>query len=188
MEATDLKSLKKALNRFGKTVVSKSRRKLKSDSKLAKSLDYSEPKIDTTKGIIELEFYAEDYANFVDLGVQGANPGKLPKGAKRRGKQQAPRSPYKFGSGKYKGNGRLRDAIDSWVVRKGIPGTRDDQGRFAKRKSLVFLITRSIYLSGIKPSLFFTTPFTIAFKQLPKDIKQSFALDIEQRLKTTAEK
>ena len=97
MEAKDLRSLKKALNRFGKTVVSKSRRKLKSNSKLSKSLGYSEPKIDTKRGIIELEFYAEDYANFVDLGVQGANPGKLPPGAKRRGKQQAPRSPYKFG-------------------------------------------------------------------------------------------
>ena len=188
MEAIDLKSLKKALNKFGKTVVSRSRRKLKSNSKLAKSLGYNEPKIDTKKGTIELEFYAEDYANFVDLGVQGANPGKLPPKARKRGKQQAPRSPFKFGSGKYKGNRRLRDAIDSWVVRKGIPGTRDEQGRFSKRKSLVFLITRSIYLSGIKPSLFFTTPFTIAFKQLPKDIKKSFALDIEMKLKTPAEK
>ena len=65
MEATDLKSLKKALNKFGKTVVSRSRRKLKSNSKLAKSLGYNEPKIDTKKGTIELEFYAEDYANFV---------------------------------------------------------------------------------------------------------------------------
>ena len=83
---------------------------------------------------------------FVDLGVQGANPGKLPPKAERE-ESSKPRSPFKFGSGKYKGNRRLRDAIDSWVVRKGIPGTRDEQGRFSKRKSLVFLITEaSIYL------------------------------------------
>jgi len=186
MEARDLKSLKKALNKFGKSVITRSRKKINANSKLAKSLDY-EVIIGKNKEI-EVLFYGEPYANFVDLGVQGKDPAELPEGAKRRGKQQAPRSPYKFGSGRYKGKGRLRDAIDSWVVRKGIPGTRDEQGRFAKRKSLVFLITRSIYLSGIKPSLFFTTPFTIAFKQLPKDIKQNFALDIEQKLKSTAEK
>ena len=71
--------------------------------------------------------------------------------------------------------------------KKNIKGVRDAQGRFIARKSLVFLISRSIYLSGIKPSLFFTTPFRIAYKQLPKDIKEQFVLDIERKLKTTLE-
>ena len=188
MKASELKNLKKALNRFGKSVVTRSRKKLKSNSKLAKSLGYTEPKIDTARGTIEMEFFAAEYANFVDLGVQGANPSKLPPKARKRGKQQAPRSPYKFGSGNYKGKGTLRGAIDQWVLRKkNIQGVRDAQGRFVSRKSLVFLISRSIYLSGIKPSLFFTTPFRIAYKQLPKDIKEQFVIDIERKLKTTLE-
>ena len=50
---------------------------------------------------------------------------------------------------------------------------------------MTFLISRSIYMSGIKPSLFFTTPFTIAFKQLPKEIGESFAKDVDDMIRFT---
>jgi len=47
------------------------------------------------------------------------------------------------------------------------------------------MMVRSIYLSGIKPSMFFTKPFEKAFKNLPKELVESFALDVEQLIKTT---
>jgi len=46
-------------------------------------------------------------------------------------------------------------------------------------QNTAFLITRSIYHKGIKPSLFFTKPFEKAFNNLPKELEKTFALDIE---------
>ena len=48
----------------------------------------------------------------------------------------------------------MRGAIDKWVIKKGIEGTRDAQGRFVTRKSLVFMISSAIYNRGLKPTFF----------------------------------
>tara|TARA_R110001583_G_scaffold105589_1_gene253545 strand:+ start:1408 stop:1998 length:591 start_codon:yes stop_codon:yes gene_type:complete len=83
------------------------------------------------------------YWEFVDKGVQGASRNIFTRQSE---------SPFKFGSGK--GPRGLRGAIDKWVVQKSIEGTRDAQGRFTPRKSLVFLISRAIYSRGLKPTFF----------------------------------
>tara|TARA_R110002111_G_scaffold217589_3_gene279937 strand:- start:26 stop:580 length:555 start_codon:yes stop_codon:yes gene_type:complete len=177
----DLKAVKEALNLFGKTVVLKSKKKLKGNSSLAKSLDYD---LKVSKNSIEMDFLMNEYGLYKDLGVQGKDPGGLPKGSKKYNKQQAPLSPYKFGSGTGE-KGGLKKAINQWIVKKGIKGSRNSLGQFTKRKSMTFLISRSIYMSGLKPSLFFTTPFTIAFKQLPKEIGESFAKDVDDMIRFT---
>ena len=84
-----------------------------------------------------------DYWEFVDKGVQGASRNIFPRQSE---------SPFKYGSGK--GGRGLRGAIDKWVLQKGLGGTRDSQGRFTPRKSLVFLITRAIWNRGLKPTFF----------------------------------
>ena len=43
-----------------------------------------------------------------------------------------------------------------------------------------FLITRSIWYSGIKPSMFFTKAFTKAFKRLPAELLEAFKIDVEK--------
>lgn len=83
------------------------------------------------------------YWDFVDKGVQGASRNIF--------KRQS-ESPFKFGSGK--GPRGLRGAIDKWVVQKNLQGTRDEQGRFTSRKSMVFLISNAIYNRGLKPTFF----------------------------------
>jgi hypothetical protein len=84
-----------------------------------------------------------NYWEFVDKGVQGASRNIFPRQSE---------SPFKYGSGK--GGRGLRGAIDKWVLQKGLGGTRDAQGRFTPRKSLVFLITRAIWNRGLKPTFF----------------------------------
>ena len=74
--------------------------------------------------------------------------------------------------------------LDKWTVRKGI-APRDEKGRFLSRKTLQFLIARSIFYNGIKPSLFFTKPFEKYAKGLPKELEQAFALDTEAFLEFT---
>jgi len=83
------------------------------------------------------------YWEFVDKGVQGASRNIFTRQSE---------SPFKFGSGK--GPRGLRGAIDKWVVQKSIEGTRDAQGRFTPRKSLVFFISMAIYNRGLKPTFF----------------------------------
>ena len=83
------------------------------------------------------------YWEFVDKGVQGAS---------RNIFSRQSESPFKFGSGK--GGRGLRGAIDKWVIQKGIQGTRDAQGRFTPRKSLVYLISNAIWHRGLKPTFF----------------------------------
>lgn len=84
-----------------------------------------------------------DYWEYVDKGVQGAS--------KNIFRNQSD-SPFKFGSGR--GKPGLRGAIDRWTTQKNIEGTRDAQGRFVPRKSIVFAITSAIWHRGLKPSLF----------------------------------
>jgi len=50
---------------------------------------------------------------------------------------------------------------------------------------LQFLIARSIFYNGIKPSLFFTKPFEKYAKGLPKELEQAFALDTQAFLEFT---
>ena len=63
--------------------------------------------------------------------------------------------------------------------KKGI-APRDKSGRFISRRSLQYLIARSIFTNGIKPSLFFTKPFKKAFKNLDANLIEAFKLDVEE--------
>ena len=167
------------LNKFGKYVVQQSKSNLtrndKGGGKLYNSIQYT---LDTEKDIFILDFLMENYGDFVDQGVKGKDPGALPEKSKNFNKQQAPNSIYKFGAMKSRG---LRKAINKWTITKGLDGVRDKKtGRFLPRKTMQYLITRSIYLSGIKPTMFFTKPFERAFAKLTPDITKSFLLDIEQ--------
>ncbi len=176
-----LKETRKYLNSFGKFVVQQARSRLTKGTKkgsknvskkLYNSLDY----LPYVKGdVIGVQFIMEDYGKFVDQGVKGINPSRLPKGSKRYGQQQAPNSPFSFSGGK---GGGLRKGIKEWVISKGLKG-RDKKGRFITRKSLRYMIVRSIYLSGIKPSMFFTIPFKQAYKKLPKELQEKFVTDLE---------
>jgi hypothetical protein len=112
----------------------------------------------------------EEYGTFVDKGVKGA-----------KSSQRAPRSPYRFGSGRGK-KGGLTKGIDKWVKRKGIQFRDKKTGRFMSYKSTAFLIRRSIYNKGIKPSMFFTKPFENAFKRLPDEIVEKFGLEVDEFL------
>jgi hypothetical protein len=174
----NFKETEKELREFAQYVIQQARSNLtregkKTTSSLYDSLDYE---IELEKGALLVDFIMEDYGEFVDQGVKGKNPYNLPKGAKWHGIQKAPTSPYKFGRNKSKG---LRAAINRWTIQKGIKGIRDSKGRFIGRKSLQFLITRSIYLSGLRATLFFTKPFNKGLQRFTDKFIDAFALDVE---------
>ena len=83
-----------------------------------------------------------NYWEFVDKGVQGASKNIFARQSE---------SPFKYGANKTRG---LRGGIDKWVIQKNLQGTRDAQGRFTPRKSLVYLISNAIWHRGLKPTFF----------------------------------
>ena len=172
----DSANVRDSLNAFGKYVIQQSRSNLSKKKKnvngdLYKSLDYT---LRVMPNSFSMSFLMEEYGVYQDKGVKG-----------KESSIKAPNSPFKFGSGKGK-KGGLSEGILKWVKNKRIR-FRDEQGRFTKGnyKSIAFVIARSVYKTGIKPSLFFTKPFNKAFENLPDDIVESFGLDVEQFLKFT---
>ena len=163
-----LKNVQQELNRFAKYVIQQSRTNLtkgkKNSSKaLYNSLDYD---LNVSPNSFSMSFLMEDYGIFQDKGVSGI--------------KKKYNTPYA-----YKDKMPPPSKMDKWIVRKGLKGIRGKDGKFISRKSLQFMIARSIYNNGIKPSLFFTKPFKKAFTNLNKDIIKAYQLDVEELLKFT---
>jgi len=182
----DLDYVKEELHKFGKYVVKESRANLTRQKKnvskdLWSSIGYE---VTVYPNSIFVEFFMLEYGMYLDEGVEGKNPMRLPANAKQHGKQQAPNSRFKFGDGSGKG---LRKGINKWITQKSsFSGQiRDKKGRFIPRKSLQYLITRSIWYSGIKPSMFFTKPFEKAFDNLPDEIIKAYGLDLDKFFEMT---
>jgi len=162
---------KKALEKFRRNVVRQARQnaqKKSSTGNLAKSIT---SKLNVSKNSFSLEFLLAQskdgapYGSFVDKGVSG--------------KRKKYNTPYK-----YTNKMPPSKAFDKWTVRKGLAGRTKD-GKFMSRKSLNFLIARSVFNNGIKPSLYFTKPFEKEFKKLPNLLIESFGLDAEEFVDNT---
>ena len=165
--------LNKALNEFGKYVIQQSRSNLTKEKKKSTGDLYNSLKYKTRQqdGAFLIDFIMEDYGAFVDEGVRGA-------GSSSNNRT----SPFKFGSGTGK-KGGLTNGIEKWIKQKPIKQWKDKKtGKFLSYESMKFLIARSIYNKGIKPSFFFTKPFYQAFKRLPTDIIKAYRLDIEKAI------
>jgi hypothetical protein len=171
-----LENLENTLFILGETLVDDAKRNLKKEKKIVsgvlfKSLDYKIEK-DFDDDFI-LRFSAVDYAQYVDQGVKGANP-KYKKG----GIQKAPRSPFKFGSGR--GKGSLFKSLDKWIVRKKDIAPRDKKGRFMSREQIKHLFARSIYNQGIEPTMFLTRAWEKMLKDGEPLLEKGLIKDIEK--------
>jgi hypothetical protein len=168
------KQLNKALNDFGKYVVQQSRTNLTKDG-VSKGALYDSISYDliVEKDAFLLEFLMEDYGIFQDKGVKGANP-SLVKG----GKQKAPSSQFS-----YRSKMPPMEPLRNWAQSKNLR-FRDKEGKFKKGsyKSMAFVLQRSIFAQGLKPTMFFTKPFEQAFKRFPDHILEQFAIDVENQL------
>lgn len=149
--------VQKELERFRDYVVSQSRRNLSrlhknSSKRLYQSIQGN---VKAMPNSISIEFSMEDYGVFQDVGVSGT--------------KKKYNTPYS-----YKSKMPPAKVFDKWLVRKGIAPRKN--GKFASRKSLAFLIARSVFRNGIKPSLFFTKPFEDAYKKLPSELVEKYGL------------
>ncbi len=173
---------RKALIDFGQYVKENSKKRL--------IRKYKDKKNPTQKGALynaidyDIETYANsisvkfpfmkdfDYAKYLDLGVKG----------KSKSYGNTSKSPFKFGSGKGK-KGGLTKGIENWVKKKRFQFRDKETGKFLSYSSTSFLITRSVYQKGIPAKHFFSRSFDEGFKNLDKEIKEAFALDIKEAFK-----
>jgi hypothetical protein len=112
------------------------------DGDLKSSVDYEK------RGTNEVDIIMNDYGIFKDKGVTGANRSDF-KGKKKTINKSV--SNFKFSGSKRAIGGKA--TIDKFMSRKGI------SSNLMTKDSLNFLIRRSIYQHGIKPTLFLTKPY-----------------------------
>ena len=164
-----LKETKEALIKFRDFVIQQSRSRLTKGKKnvnkdLYNSLDGD---VKVMPNSINVQFSMEDYGVFQDKGVSG--------------KEKKYNTPFS-----YTNKMPPLKPLANWAKFRNIR-LRDKKGRFSKGNynTIGFLIARSIYKKGIKPSLFFTKPFEQAFKKLPEELTEAFGLDIRNFLQYT---
>jgi len=164
-----LEKTEAALEAFKKFVIQQSRTRLsKSNKNVSKELYNSlKGNIKVMPNSIAVEFEMEDYGLFQDKGVSGT--------------EKKYNTPYS-----YKSKMPPVKPLADWAKNRNIR-LRDEKGKFKKGNynTIGFLIARSIYRKGIKPSLFFTKPFEQGFKKLPNELINSFGLDVEDFLAFT---
>ena len=180
-----------AMQKLGGDVVKEGkgilRKGKKANGTLYNDFDYL---VTADKNSITLEFEfggAEDYWAFVDEGVRGDG------GFKGSGRMRGGDSPFKFGTGNYKGKWpEFTSSIQKWIKKKGIKGRVDSKwesagnkgGQFITNKSLGFLIQRAIYQRGLTRTQFFSKPFTQQLKKQTDAIVKAFGEDLEKQLET----
>ena len=171
--------VEKELSKFGKYIVKQSKTKLtkskgNATGNLYNSIGFG---LKVMKNSFSMSFFMADYGAFVDEGVRGAK-------SSSKGNRQN-QSPFKFGTNSSligKAKGGMSGLMAGWAKKKGIQWRDKTTGRFMSHKSMGYLIAKSIYNKGLKPTLFFTKPFEQAFTRLPDDIIKKFGLDVDEFL------
>lgn len=149
----------KALEKYGKYVVQQARSNLTKKKQNASKELYNSLSFKVQKNSVLFDML--EYGAFQDEGVKG----------KKSTYPQSSASPFK-----YKNKMPPSSVFDKWGIRRGI-APRDKQGRFISRKSLNYLLARSIYNKGIRATMFFTKPFEAGLDKFSDEIVLGFVED-----------
>ena len=175
-----LNNVQAVLTRFRDFVISESKKNLNKGGKYGSYNNTSSLK-NSLKGEIVSEgdfsivaFKMNDYGYYQDKGVKG-----------KSSSAKAPNSPFRFGTGTGK-KGGLTKSILQWVqakrfqFRNKVNGKNTKKGTLMSYQQTAYLISRSIFHKGIKPSLFFTKPFEAGYKKyIDTDLMKAFSQDID---------
>lgn len=156
------------LDKFGKYVVQQARANLTRQNRNVSKELYNSIQWNAEASKSGESFTASlsmlDYGQYQDKGVRG----KIASPINTR------ESPFRFGTGTGQ-KGGLTAAIQKWIRSRRIQ-FRQENGRFMSYDSTAFLVARSIYRKGIPATFFYSRPFNIAFKKLPAELVEAYAL------------
>ena len=163
-------NVKKALDKFGKSVIQQSRSRLTKDkSNYSKEL-YNGLKYDVSNNSLGMSFSMPFHGAVLDEGISGTE------------EKHATRFRYKASSN-LMGFEAATGTFAKWAKFKGYKGRSKVTGRFVTNKQFGFMIANGVKKKGRKGTQFFTKSFDQQFKKLPDLIAESVALDIEFLLK-----
>ena len=169
MAVNNLETVRQTLENFKRYVIQQSRSNLtKGDKNVSKDL-YNNIKgeVLSEEDYFIVGFSMPYYGQFQDKGVKG-----------KKSSNRAPNSPFRFGTGSGK-KGGLTEGILKWVKARRIQ-FRNKKGQFLSYESTGYLISRSVFNKGLKPSLFFTKPFEAGYKKyIDTDLIKAFSTDID---------
>jgi len=171
-------NIERYLESFGKQVVNRSKGNLQKAGKGGKLEESMKFEVITTTDGFTVQFYMSSYGQFVDKGVSGTQTERTFKDYKGK----VIKTPYSYKNSKGHSQPPSK-ALDKWVVRKGI-APRDASGKFMKRKTITFLIARSIGRNGIQGISFFQKPLGLGLKQFGKDLLGNVKEDIINSITT----
>jgi hypothetical protein len=166
----ELNETEKVLKKFRDYVIQQSRSNLSKGGKNVSKELYNSLKgeILTENNYSLVGFSMAEYGQFQDQGVKG-----------KSSSAKAPNSPFRFGTGTGK-KGGLTNSILKWVQARRIQFKDKKSGKFMSYKSTGYLISRSIFHKGIKPSMFFTKPFEAGYKKyIDTDLFKAFGQDLD---------
>ena len=187
----DYTNFRLALASFGKKQVKDAKNRLKRNKKgegsLYKSIDYEVQGNFTARPSVM--FKMDGYGAFVDTGVEGT--GEKFKSGKRLKKKKPLKSKWAntiFGLKQFpKFSGKFKmintKALDKWVIKKGLEGTRDAKGRFITRSAMKIAIATSIYKQGLKGTGFFSKPLLLNMIDMTDEVEKALVKDLENLLK-----
>ena len=166
----------KYLRHFAESVIKRGRQILKAKKKdvSGKLLDSLKYRLEATSKGYNLVFKGAKHAMFVDKGVSGTKTTRTYHNI--FGKRE--RSPFK-----YTNKQPPASVLDKWIVRKGI-APRTETGQFMGRKSLQFLIARSIKSKGLAATSFFSKPMSIELAKFDTGLLKAFKTDIITHFET----
>jgi len=171
-------SIENYLKSYGKYIVRQAKGLLKFNTATGRLQSSLKHKVKKTNEGFELQFLASRYAAFLNKGVSGNEVRRTY--IDSRGKRKA--SPFRF-----KNEQPPSAPIERWTIAKGIKG-RDRKGRFITRKSLAFLIARSIKRKGIRALSFYTQPLSWSYNEFKKEMEKNFKQDVLKGIKVMNEK
>ena len=177
----------RVLQGFAKKQTADAKKNLKGSNNLASKIKSSV--IGSFDKTPVVRFTMPNYSGFVDTGVKGV------KNARRQ--LNSPFANAIFGFNKQPAfSGKFKmippSAIDKWVVRKGIEGTRDEEGRFVSRNSLKFAIAKKIYETGlghggkyasVAGKGFFSKPLAENLAKMYINLEGAYAHDLANNLR-----
>jgi len=167
-------NVEKYLRYFAESVIKKGRQILKAKGKEGKLSNSFKYRLESTKEGYNLVFKAADYATFVDKGVSGTKTTRTYHNV--FGKRE--RSPFKYTTKQPPAS-----VLDKWIVKKGI-APRTKTGQFMERKSLQFLIARSIKSKGLAATSFFSKPMSVELAKFDTEILKNFKADVITHFET----
>jgi len=167
-------NVEKYLRHFAESVIKKGKQILKAKGKEGKLSNSFKYRLESTNEGYNLVFKAADYATFVDKGVSGTKTTRTYHNV--FGKRE--RSPFKYTTKQPPAS-----VLDKWIVKKGI-APRTKTGQFMERKSLQFLIARSIKSKGLAATSFFSKPMSVELAKFDTEILKNFKADVITHFET----